>query len=841
MIKSLETSVGELLNGSPIPTFIIDSEHRVRHWNRACEEMFGVEAHRIEGTCDQWRPFYAERRPILADLVVSGCVDSLLAKYYADKCRPSPIRQGSYEGEEFFPHLGNGGQWLYFSAAPVRDKQGQLIGAIETFQDITERKRSERQLKELLDAHRVIFDNAHVGIAYLQDRVILQCNQRMAELYGYDSPEALVGKTTAALYPSPEVWHENGKVLYRRLKAQGFSEDEVLQRRRDGTEIWCYRLGRPLDPLEPHGGSIWVYSDITAHKRQQEQLELAHIVFDNSTEALIITDASNRIISVNRAFTRITGYAADEVIGKTPSVLQSGCHDNRFYRDMWDSLLTENRWEGEVRDRRKNGEVHPSWLAISVVRDASGRIVNFVAAITDITRRKEAEERAQFLARHDPLTRLPNLALLRERFDRVATHARHTGRQLALLFLDLDHFKRVNDSLGHPVGDALLVAVAERLRDMLYDSDMISRQGGDEFVILLEHLGRCDEATVVARKIEACLDAPIEIGGHVLSTSFSIGVAVFPGDGEDFDTLMQKADTAMYHAKDRGRGTFSYFDEMMNAKTAERLALHGRLRQALGRNEFHLLYQPQIDLRSGRTFGAEALLRWTPADGKPVGPDRFIPVAEESGLILPIGEWVIHEALRQARRWQDAGATLKVGINVSGLQIYRSDLVATLAAIARDTGVSPDGVEIELTESTLMEDVHVARDVLGALKRAGFSIAIDDFGTGYSSLAYLKKFPLDRLKIDRSFVTDLCSNPEDQAIARAVIQIGRSLNLRVIAEGVETPAQMALLRRHGCHEGQGYLFGRPARAKELTATLAAGDADRRRHAFAAPANRVRRC
>jgi len=932
--------IGELVNGSPVPTFIIDCAHRVRHWNRACEQLLGIPAAEIVGTSQQWRPFYAEPRPVMADLVASGSIDTLIATYYPQKYWPSRSIPGSYEAEDFFPALGVGGSWLYFTAAPIRDEAGRLIGAIETLQDITERKRSEealrheharlksiidhfpggitlmddalrvvehnaqfrhllgfpdelfgagaprledllrfnaargeygpgdpaaqvgvilakarhpephtfertrpdgtvleikgtplphggfvttyndvtrnketeRQLKALLDEHRAIFDNAHVGIAYIQDRVILKCNQRMAEIFGYGAPDELVRRKTSVLYPSEPIWREHGVQLYRQLASQGSYESEVLLRRRDGEPVWCHCLGRPLDPRAPHEGSIWVYSDVTQQKHQQSQLELARTVFDNSTEALLICDADNRIISVNQAFTRITGYPARDVIGQGPRLLKSGRHDEPFYRAMWGTLLAEDRWEGEIWDRRKNGEIYPKWLSISVVRDAAGAITHFVAAFSDVTRRKEAEERVQFLAHHDPLTGLPNRLVLRERFAQAAEHARHTGGQLAVLFLDLDHFKRINDSLGHPIGDAMLIALAERLRRGLYGTDMISRQGGDEFVILLENVVRNEEIIAAVHKIQDCLEAPFELGGHVLSTSFSIGVAIFPADGEGFDTLLQKADTAMYHAKESGRSTFSYFDERMNAQAAERLALHSRLRRAIGSDEFGLVFQPQVNLRSGRIFGAEALLRWTPPDAPPIAPDRFIPVAEESGLILPLGEWVIHTAFAQARRWLDAGTPLQVSINVSGLQIYRADLAATLAAAQRASGVPPSLIEVELTESILMEDAHAAREALAALKGMGYSLAIDDFGTGYSSLAYLKRFPLDRLKIDRSFITDLCQNPEDQAIARAVIEIGRALSLRVIAEGVETAEQMALLRRHGCHEGQGYLIGRPVAA-----------------------------
>lgn len=682
-------------------------------------------------------------------------------------------------------------------------------GSLMTLTDITVRRQQENRIQELLDELRLTFENAHVGIAHLKDRVFVNCNSRMAEILGWDSPQQLIGKSSEVFYASREDWQADGEAAYMELAGSGYSDREHCFARRDGTPIWCHRTGRPLDQSTPQAGSIWVFADITQRRAQEAQLHLAHSVFEHSSEGLIVTDRQTRIVEVNLAFTRITGYTAEEAIGQTPTILKSGRHPPEFYAEMWQSLRDTGRWSGEVIDRRKNGEYYPKWLSISTIYDQSGEVLNYIGSFQDISERKAAEEKIQFLAHHDVLTALPNRLLLRDRFGQAMEQLKRTSRNLAFMFLDLDQFKSINDSVGHRIGDELLIAVVQRLKECLREIDTISRQGGDEFIILLNDIDTSVAAASAASKIVNAMSRPFAIAGHQLNTSMSIGIAMAPVDGTDFDTLLQKADMAMYHAKERGRAGFSFFRQEMNDAALKRHHLINSLHQALGRNELRLHYQPQVSIQNNSLQGCEALLRWFRSDGSPVSPVEFIPLAEESGLILPIGEWALSEACRQARLWSDAGMTAKVAVNVSGIQIYRSDVPALLANCTSEAGISPNMIEIELTESTLMQDSQGVREVIRELKTLGSSVAIDDFGTGYSSLAYLSRFQVDKLKIDRSFIVGSDSSDEDGAIVRMITQMAHVLGLKAVAEGVENPGQLAFLRECGCDVAQGYLISRP--------------------------------
>ena len=926
----------EILDGSPVPTFVINLDHCVTHWNRACEFVLGYSAGQMLGTTDQWKPFYPAARPVMADLVVSGELESGVGAYYSNKFRRSTIIPGSYEAEDFFPHMGPAGTWLYFTAAPLRNMAGEVVGAIETLQDIsaqrradealrrehqilnamiehfpsaisvtdsdlrlikhnqqfrrildfpetlldgptpledyirfnarrgeygpvdveayvaealvrarsakahcfervrpdgtvleikgsplpdggfissytdiTARKNDEARIMRLLEEQRLIFDNAHVGIVWVRQRRIISCNQRLAEMFLYDDPGQLEGGLTRPFYDSDAQYEKIGNEMYADLESKGAAQSEYEMSRRDGSPVWIMLTGRPLDRGNVTEGSIWVYTDVTTKHQQEAELHLAERVFAHSSEALMITDRSGVIVNINRAFTQITGYERDEVLGQTPRILKSGRHDPAFYAAMWAAVVERGVWEGEVWDRRRNGQVYPKWLSITVVRDAVGEVINYIGCFSDITERKAAQERIQYLAHHDPLTSLPNRVLLRERFNQIMAQARRSGRSIAFMFLDLDHFKRINDSLGHRVGDNLLIAVVKRLRSCLRECDTLSRLGGDEFILILGDIEGREIAARIAEKVIASLAQPFQIGEHTLNTSASLGIVIGPQDGDDFDLLMQKADTAMYASKEQARGTYSFFLPQMDEQAKRRMNLANSLRRALGGNEFNLVYQPQIYADSGRVFGAEALLRWNPQGGPAVSPVEFIPVAEEIGLILPLGEWVINQACEQARRWRDAGLDCRIAVNVSGVQIYRADLVDAVQRAARQAGISPELIQIELTESTLIDDSILVQDVIGALKGIGATVAIDDFGTGYSSLAYLKRFRVDKLKIDRSFIADACVNEESAAMSRAVISIAQSLNMRAIAEGVETAEQLDFIRRAGCNEIQGYYYSRP--------------------------------
>jgi diguanylate cyclase (GGDEF)-like protein/PAS domain S-box-containing protein len=570
--------------------------------------------------------------------------------------------------------------------------------------------------------------------------------------------------------------------------------------------------------------SIEKVLDTARLRRERElferELRLAATVFEKSHQAIAITDAERRIVAVNSAFTGMTDYTRDEVLGKNPKLLSSGRHSREFYRAMRKAIETTDYWGGEVWNRRKNGEIYPVWLGISAVRNETGKITHYVGIFSDITERKAAEEKIHYLAHHDPLTGLPNRSLVQDRLVHALARAARNRRVVALLFLDLDRFKTINDSLGHPTGDRLLQQVALRIRACVRESDTVSRQGGDEFLLVVSDLRDAAEARLIAQKILESLAEPFEIDNHSIAISFSIGISVYPDDGDDFQSLQRKADIAMYHAKDAGRNTYRFFTEQMNRDSLEKLRLEAHLRRALENREFSLHYQPQVDLATGRVIGAEALIRWHRPELGDIPPGQFIPIAEESGLIIPIGEWVLREACRQNRAWQAAGfAPMTVAVNLSALQFQRGDIVGIVVRILDETGLPPAHLELELTESLLLQNAARTMNALDQLKALGVKLSIDDFGTGYSSLAYLKRLSVDKLKIDQSFVRDLPHDPEDAAIVQAIISMAHGLSLATIAEGVETPEQASILERQGCDEAQGYFYARPLPAGDFAEFL----------------------
>lgn len=558
-----------------------------------------------------------------------------------------------------------------------------------------------------------------------------------------------------------------------------------------------------------------------------EQLQLSAKVFEKSGEGIIITDADERILSVNNAFIEITGYAAEEAIGKTPRLLASGRHDAQFYRNMWLALQETGHWQGEIWDRRKNGEIFPEWLRISVVHDANNCPSNYIAVFSDITERKASEAKIEFMAYHDALTGLPNRLLAMDHLELAIAHAERARTRTAILYLDLDNFKTINDSFGHTVGDALLKAVAQLLRSCTRDTDTVSRQGGDEFLIILADMLDTDAITSVAEKILEALEETFNIEGHELATSLSIGVAVYPDDGKDIETLLNLADTAMYHAKEAGRNAYRFYTEQMNVYAVQHQRIRVGLRRALERDELVLHYQPQIDLVTGDVIGAEALIRWNSPELGLVQPGAFIPTAEESGLIVPIGDWVLREACRQAADWRRSGLPdIVVAVNVSSIQFKRGDLEQSVLEALDESGLPPTFLELELTESVLIQDTEKVLETVQRLKAHGLMLSIDDFGTGYSSLSYLKRFNVDKLKIDRSFVRDMLSDPQDASIVRAIIQMAKNLNLKTIAEGVEDEHLLAFLRLQHCDEAQGYYFARPMPAEDFRQYLAANQASK---------------
>jgi diguanylate cyclase (GGDEF)-like protein/PAS domain S-box-containing protein len=547
-----------------------------------------------------------------------------------------------------------------------------------------------------------------------------------------------------------------------------------------------------------------------------EKLRLSAKVFESSCEGIVIADADMHILSTNGAFTRMTGYDAEEVGGKTMHLLNASRSDPELLRRMLHELKDADNWQGEVLHQRRNGETYPAWLHVSVIRDAENRPCNYIMGFLDISDRKQAEARIEFMAYHDPLTGLPNRRLGIDRLNQAIAYADRAGSKTALIFLDLDNFKTINDSFGHAVGDLLLQAVASRLSECTRDCDTICRQGGDEFLLVLGNVQNADAITAVTEKILETLSATFEIEGNELSTSTSIGIAVYPDDGRDIETLLKRADTAMYHAKETGRNAYSFFTEQMNIDAVEHHRIRVGLLHALHRGEFRLNYQPQIDLVTGAVVGAEALIRWNHPQRGELAPDQFITVAEDSGLIVPIGDWVLREACRQAAAWRMSGLPhLVVAVNVSAIQFTRGDLEASVRTALEESGLPPASLELELTESILIQNTEQVLLTVQRLKSLGVMLSIDDFGTGYSSLSYLTRFKVDKLKIDRSFVCDMENQPNNALMVRAIIQMAASLNLKTIAEGVEDEELVDFLRHQHCGEAQGFYFSRPMPAIEF--------------------------
>ena len=544
-----------------------------------------------------------------------------------------------------------------------------------------------------------------------------------------------------------------------------------------------------------------------------KHLNLQAAALKAAANAIVITDFHGTIIWVNRAFTAMTGYGQEEIVGKNPNLLNSGEQPESYYAELWSTILSGKVWKGEIVNRRKDGTTYTEEMTITPVSlEDTGNPTNtyFIAIKQDITQRKAAEKQIQFLAYYDALTGLPNRTLLQDRLSKALAGARRRKDKVALLFLDLDGFKTINDSLGHSVGDLVLQEVAERLKRFAREQDTVARVGGDEFLIVLTAVKDAADAAVAAERLMHAMTVELVIQGRSLSISCSIGIGIFPEHGTDGETLIKNADAAMYCAKESGCNSFRFFSEGMNAEAMERLTLEHGLRLALEKRELFLVYQPQMDIATGKTTGLEALLRWQHPELGLVRPDKFIRIAENSGLIIPIGEWVLRTACSQARKWQNEGLlAVPVAVNVSAVQFRQEDFCELIGRVLWETGLAPQYLEMELTESLLLSNAHVTLSVLQNLRAMGLKLAIDDFGTGYSSLSYLRQFPVSKLKIDRSFIRDVAVNPDDAAITTAIIGMAKSLNLKVIAEGVEDEAQMSFLRARQCDEIQGYYFSKP--------------------------------
>ena len=816
-IRSLFADIGRreeqfrtILTQVPGAVFRARSGGAIDFVSDAIEEISGYPAARImRGTTDDWSDIVCPEdrrmhRRLVKEAIVAG---------------------RAYQLEYRIIDAFGIERWVLESGQPQGEPGSDTFRVDGIISDISERKHNEMRIEALLTEQGAILDNVMFGVMFTRERRVISINRRCEELFGYPNGE-LVGGSTEVLFPSnaefASIWDEQ----MPRLKRGDHSGQERQLRRSDGSLFWCMVSGCALDQQRPADGSIWVFADITERKLAEEKLRLSATVLEHIADGVMVIDMHGKIAAVNPAFTQITGYTEIEAVGQQSSLTRASRHGEPFYQALWRDLAETGFWRGELWNSRKNGEVYLEWLTVSAVRDDGGDVTHYVCVFSDITKVKESQDKLDHLAHHDPLTALPNRLLFHDRLQHALVRAAREGQQLAVLFIDLDRYKTVNDTLGHHIGDELLKQVAAALSARLRDGDTLARLGGDEFIVLLEDVDGEHGARQVAEKLMALFEQPFMVSDYELFVTGSVGISLYPQDGIDLNMLIRNADVAMYQAKARGRNGYQFYAPSMSGEGVERLRLETMLRRSIEKNEISLVYQPQVEIDSGRLIGVEALVRWHNCDLGLVPPQRFIPLAEDTGFISQLGKWVLVEACRQMVQWEKAGLVVpKIAVNVSVRQFERGGIAGMVAAVLDETGLHASRLQLEVTESVIM-NTGDALVFINDLHAIGVGLAIDDFGTGYSSLAYLKQLPVQTLKIDRSFIKDISTDANDEAIAVAIIQLGKSMNLSVIAEGVENEEQAAFLLRHGCNRAQGYLYSRPAAAAEVLAQWGPDDDER---------------
>lgn len=705
----------QIIQNSPVATFVIDANHLVVYWNRACEILTGVPASEVIGTDRSWWPFYPEKRPSMADLIIDDRLHEV-EQYYTGKYHPSPVLPDAWEAEDFFPDLPDNGKWLTFTATPLKNEEGRIIGAVETLRDITAEKQAETSWHETRHLLHEIIDGSPVPMFVL--------NEHHHVTHWNRACEALNSVTALKMIGSTNQW-------------QAF-----------------YAQERPV---------------------------LADLVING---------------------------AIDEIIER----YKSSCRASPLIADAW-----------EATGFFPSFQSGPKWLYFTAapLHGLDGAIIGAVETLQDITAQKEYEQQLEHKANYDTLTGLVNRNLLDNRLRQAIIQVQRHNLLLAVLFIDLDDFKQVNDTMGHSIGDEVIRACGERITSAVRDIDTVARVSGDEYVVLLHDPNSIEHITSIVNRLIDQVGARLHVGGREIYIGCSVGIAVYPRHGNDPETLIKNADAAMYRAKKYDKGGFRYYTEDLNKDAALWMELKQELHYALTSGQLELFYQPQFNVQTGRITGAEALLRWNHPRKGLLLPDLFIPLAEETGLIIPIGNWVMRTAVNEAQQWKSLlGSDLRLSVNISARQFRYQELLDMLDGIITRTGFHPLFLELELTESLVMHNPTKANELLTRLKNKGYSLAMDDFGTGYSSLAYLRRFPFDMIKIDQSFIADLGRNTEAEAIVRAMLHLGKALGLRMVAEGVENEAQRAFLAAEGCDEIQGFLFSRPLNANDFLQLLA---------------------
>ncbi|MBI3222939.1 MAG: EAL domain-containing protein [Nitrosomonadales bacterium] len=855
-LNSSETRLRAIINASPVPKALNDAQQRITFLNPAFVTTFG---------------YSQEDIPTLAEWWLKACPDPDYRQGVADSWQ-AHLDQALRDHKPFQPleltvRCKDGSVKTVMGTATALENSPMHEHLVVLY-DITEHKLNEAKIQRLSQLYAALsecnqiivrcndaeelfdeicriavqfggFEMAWIGLLdhasgqvkpvasygnysdYLDD---IDISTDIASPYG-TGPTATAIREDQPCWcqdfqhdPATAPWHERGA-------RAGWGASAALPLHRNGHPIGALTLyaGKPhafdqasRELLREMAADISYALDNFV---REAQLRLTAKVFEQSNDGFLLTDANCDIISANKALTDITGYSEAELLGKNPRMLSSGRHDREFFRAMWETINTHGHWQGEVWNRRKDGSLYPEWLSISQVKDSGGIVTEYIGILNDITQRKRDEEHIQQLAHFDTLTGLPNRALLQDRAEQAIRTAHRDRSRIAVLFIDLDHFKNVNDTLGHRVGDGLLIQVSERLKSSVRDNDTVARLGGDEFLLVLQD-SDADGVAHIATKLLDILSRPYHIEQNELVVTPSIGIAMYPDDGEDFDTLHQHADVAMYRAKQDGRNNFRFYTAQMQMHSARMLQLENALRQAIERDQLHLVYQPQLAISGKRMIGVEALLRWQHPEFGMVSPAEFIPLAESSGQIIAIGEWALRSAVQQLKRWLDSGLPeMTVSVNLSAVQFRHPDLPGLVSRVLEASRLPSRFLELELTEGATIDKPQAAIAVIDDLYARGVRMAIDDFGTGYSSLSYLKKFKISKLKIDQSFVRDLSTDADDRAIVSAIIQLARSLGFQTIAEGVETQEQLEFLYEQGCDEVQGYYFSKPLPAEQIEAFL----------------------
>ncbi|MGR9085603.1 MAG: EAL domain-containing protein [Gammaproteobacteria bacterium] len=794
------------------------TEKRLRESERSYRRLFnsvqdGITIHNVDGRILDVNRSVETMHGYPREYFIGKTLADLTATEKTDRRTLDRIWHRVLSGE--VRHLDFWGQHADGSIIPedVVFNKGQFKGQeviIAVARNISDQMENRARLARAETVWTLAMDQFNDAV-YLIDlqRMLVRANRAFYRLIGSDAAHSLGRPVSELVHPVGEL--ENCPVC----TAQKALEEGAFTLEADDPFNPCgypveVNLKLVRDDSGESCGMLTSIRDLRKSRKIEERLRLAASVFENTGEGVVIIDVNGQVAETNRAFTDIMGYARQEALGCHPRIWLPQQQGSRIIRNIWRALRKTGEWRGELWCRRKDGSVFPELLTVSRVLDEQGRLTHYVGVFTDISQIKQSQQQLDHLAHHDALTGLPNRLLLNLRLDQAIRHAERQSTRLAVVFQDLDNFKNINDSFGHPVGDRLLQKVAVKLESSVRKEDTVARLGGDEFVTILENVGKPENVSVAVEKLMLAFAEPFDLGEHEIRVTTSIGISLYPEDGGDVPTLLRNADAAMYRAKADGRNTFQFYTEDMTRNAYERVFLENNLRRAIEEGQLHLLYQPQVDLSSKRIIGVEALLRWTHPDLGMISPAKFIPLAEECGLIIAIGEWVLYTACRQGKQWLDMGIDFgRIAVNVSGIQIQRGVLLDEVKSALAASGLPASRLELEVTEGLIMQQAEFAVLQLGKLRELGVRLSIDDFGIGYSSLSYLKKLPIHKLKIDKSFVRDIPDDANDMAISDAVIAMGRSLGLTVIAEGVETEAQWQFLSASGCEAGQGYLFGRP--------------------------------